>query len=322
MKWGWILLCMVVLLGGSLWASAQEKAQEVPAPGTVKLVNPFEVEGNWYKTALHVHSNTSDGDVPYKERIQQYRDKGFDVVAITDHWKTNDISGLSSENFLVISGMEFHPKGNHFVGINVPFGFNAEQYKEEPQKAIDAMNAAGAVVFYAHPYWLGHTLDDMLSVNGYAGMEVYNSGCELGIGKGYNDVHWQQLLEKGHILSGVATDDVHNTQNVGLAWTMIKAKKLTVEAVLDSLRTGSFYASCGPVIKDFKVENGVAKVECSKAAEIRFISNQWYSSRVEAKKGKSLKSAEWKLPKECKFIRVEVVDKKGKSAWTNPIVLK
>ena len=60
-------------------------AQEVKGNVTVKntLTNPFETEGKWFKAALHVHTTSSDGDVDVATRLNQYRDKGFDVVAIT-----------------------------------------------------------------------------------------------------------------------------------------------------------------------------------------------------------------------------------------------
>ena len=63
-----------------------------------ELANPFLTDGQWYKAALHVHSTTSDGDVNVPERMKQYRENGYDIVAITDHWKTNKIDGLSDEN--------------------------------------------------------------------------------------------------------------------------------------------------------------------------------------------------------------------------------
>jgi len=72
--------------------------------------NPFETKGKWYKAALHVHTTSSDGDVDAATRLIQYRDKGFDVVAITDHRTTNDLSGFSDKNFLALSSIEFHPE--------------------------------------------------------------------------------------------------------------------------------------------------------------------------------------------------------------------
>ena len=86
------------------WAGISAMSAIVPnvfangAKGSVAdkktLTNPFLTKGKWYKAALHVHTNTSDGDVDVATRIKQYRDKGFDVVAITDHKKTNDLSGF------------------------------------------------------------------------------------------------------------------------------------------------------------------------------------------------------------------------------------
>ena len=218
-------LVMVVVLCGSVQARTEE------------LVNPFLQEGAWYKAALHVHSTTSDGDVGVPERMGQYRERGYDVVAITDHWKTNPIAGLSGEKFLVIEGMEAHPKGNHFVCLNLPEGLEIKQ-ESEPQETIDLVNAAGGAVIYAHPFWLGHTINDLMSVKGYIGVEVYNAVCDLGIRKGYGNVHWQQLLEKGVSLPAVAVDDVHYSNQIDRGWTMIKAKELSVQAIMASLSLG------------------------------------------------------------------------------------
>ena len=52
--------------------------------GRNSLTNPFETKGKWYKAALHAHTTSSDGDVDVPTRLKQYRDKGFDVVAIAD----------------------------------------------------------------------------------------------------------------------------------------------------------------------------------------------------------------------------------------------
>lgn len=286
-----------------------------------KLVNPFVTEGQWYKAALHVHSTTSDGDVAVAERVSQYRAKGYDVVVVTDHWKTNKIDGFSDEKFLVINGMEAHPKGNHFVCLNLPEGFEIKK-DMKPQSVIDKVNAAGGGVIYAHPYWLGHTIDNLLSVDGYIGVEVYNGVCEISVAKGYGSVHWDQLLGKGVMLPAVATDDVHHSTEINLGWTMIKAKELNTKEIMAALKTGCYYASCGPTIEDYKVEDGVAKIKCSPVSKIIFGGQGHNGLVVNGQDGKLLTSAEWKLPEKCKFVKVEVVDADGKHAWTNPIVLK
>ncbi|MHC4638090.1 MAG: CehA/McbA family metallohydrolase [Planctomycetota bacterium] len=291
-----------------------------------QLINPFLQEGNWYKSSLHVHTTTSDGDVNVSVRLEQYRSRGFDVVAITDHWKTNDIDGLSNEKFLVINGMEVHPKSNsesnnHFLCLNLPKAFKIRK-DEDAQKVINMVKAAGGEVIYAHPYWTGHTIEDLQAVNGYIGIEVYNGTCQLSIAKGYNHVHWDGLLNKGFVVPAIATDDIHNSKNIELGWTMIKANKLTTDEIMNALRTGSYYASCGPTIKDFKVENGVVRIKCSPVSTIYFYGQINLGYKVDGKDGQPVTQAEWELPKKCRFVRAELIDANGKHAWTNPIVLK
>ena len=67
------------------------------------LTNPFETGGKWYKAALHVHTTNSDGDVDLPTRIKQYRDLDYDIVAITDHRTTNDLSPYTDKGFLALS---------------------------------------------------------------------------------------------------------------------------------------------------------------------------------------------------------------------------
>ena len=298
------------------------------ANSSKQLVNPFSTKGQWYKTALHVHTTTSDGDVDVPTRLQQYRDKGFDVVTITDHRQTNNLSGYSSDDFLVISGIEFHPKtysgapAHHLLGIGLPHPY---EYNKElsAQEMIDDMKSKGAKIFYAHPYWTGHGYAEMTEVSGYLGVEVHNEGCRS-TDSCSGRVHWDQMLNKGHVLTGVASDDVHKSANVGLAWTMIKAENLNEQSILDALENGSFYASNGPVIEDFYVdENMKVSVKCSPARKIVFrINGSGNGNVVLSKDSNEMVTAEWDMSrKKPQWVRCEVIDEKGNTAWSNPIFL-
>jgi hypothetical protein len=319
-----LLFCAIALSFGILSllsGCAIEHSKRLESQATAgELVNPFLQDGSWYKAALHVHSTTSDGDVSVPERMKQYRENGYDVAAITDHWSTNKIDGLSDEKFLVINGMEAHPGGNHFLCLNLPESFEIKN-DIDPQKMIDSVNAVGGGVIYAHPYWLAHTIEDMMSVSGYMAVEVYN-GASAFSGKGYGGVHWDQLLCKGVMLGAVAVDDVHNSKHINLGWTMIKAKELTAKEIINSLKKGCYYASSGPTIEQYRVEDGVAKIKCSPVSKIRFAGDGTHGRMIKAQDGKLITSAEWKLPEKCKFVRAEVIEVNGKHAWTNPIVLK
>ncbi|MGQ7868198.1 CehA/McbA family metallohydrolase [Sunxiuqinia sp. sy24] len=295
---------------------------------TKTLTNPFETEGSWYKAALHVHTTNSDGDVDVPTRLKQYRDVGFDVVAITDHRRTNDLSSYSDKKFLALSSIEFHPETysgaptHHFLGLGLPHPY---KYNNDllAQEIIDDIKSKGAKVFYAHPYWTGHTYVEMTEVSGYLGLEVHNQVCQ-DADSGSGRVHWDQMLNNGHVLSGLATDDVHRSADVGKAWTMIKATELTDKSILEALENGCFYASKGPVIKDFQLgEDMKIKIACSSVKKIAFRTSGAGNGKVyRAEDGKDLQAAEWDLSKKKpKWVRCEVTDNDGNTAWTNPIFL-
>ena len=46
-------------------------------------------------------------------------------------------------------------------------------------------------------------------------MEVFNSVCEQMVGLGYARVQWDELLEQGRRLTGLAVDDVEEAENLG-----------------------------------------------------------------------------------------------------------
>ena len=312
-----VLLCCLALALSALLTSAPAFANE--------LANPFTRPGNWYKAALHVHTSASDGDVDAPTRLAQYRNIGFDVVALTDHRKTNDITGLSDEKFLVISGMEAHPKSNtevinHFVCLNLPQDFKHENTLSA-QQFIDKVNDAGGIVIYAHPHWSGHNVEDMMAVNGYLGMEVYNAICRQMVAKGLANVHWDQVLNKGRIIPAIATDDIHKSDRIGLGWTMIKAPQLTTDAIMNALRNGSYYASAGPTIEDFSLADGVVTIKCSPVREICFTSQNNLGANITAPDEQLITTAQWKVHKISRYVRAYVTDPNGNSAWTNPITI-
>ena len=92
------------------------------------LVNPFEIEGIWYRANLHTHTTLSDGDVNLPIRIKQYRDKGYKCSRSLTMKKQTIWPDISDANIFVISGMETHPVcpgaeiKYHFVCLNVPHG--------------------------------------------------------------------------------------------------------------------------------------------------------------------------------------------------------
>jgi hypothetical protein len=300
--------------------------------------NPFQENGSWYKAALHVHTTRSDGRLSPKEVIEAYRQRGYDVLAVTDHDVITDLSPLSDNGFLNIPSVEVC-YGKNEVGQSyhlVVLGVRdmVDLPRETPvQDAIsewrDAQRRAQAepVIILAHPYWSGMTSAEMMALDELAGLEIHNTSARTDLGKGLSTVHWDQVLARGKRWWGYAVDDVHWMRRHGQygeafgGWVWVKTDALEEGPVLEALRQGQFYASSGPRIDAFSVENGVAGVQCSEVVTINFVGRTQWGSQHEAAPGCAITGAEHHLSGNERYLRVECIDAQGHGAWTNPIFL-
>ncbi len=136
-----------------------------------------------------------------------------------------------------------------------------------------------------------------------------------------NGAYWDELLGMGKKLFAVATDDGHAMYQHCNGWVVVNAEN-NVKAILEALKNGAFYSSCGPEIKDFHVDDeGVAHIEASECEKIIFQCDKHPSKKLTAKDTPLVK-AELNLKDDYDYIRVTIEDKNGKKAWTNPIFLK
>lgn len=293
------------------------------------------------KGALHVHTTRSDGMGTPEEVIRLHHENGYDFMALTDHNIVNHInhadvpmtmlSGI--ERDLRLPGRKYDkPHCVHVVGVGVPNDPAAPGQDVYPghagngecgadaQPMIDDMHRWGMKTIYAHPEWSGTTYQDFGMLQGNFAMEVWNTGCAIENGLDMNAPYWDEALDAGQIIWGVATDDGHPMEQHGKGWVMVAADN-DAESILSALEEGAFYASCGPVIKDFYVEDGVAHVACSSVKAIQFISLR-HPLPCRRDPDGNMTHAECKLPEGLKYIRASVVDAEGNRAWTNPIFLR
>ena len=62
--------------------------------------------GAFYKANLHCHTTVSDGHLTQEEVKAAYREKGYSVIAYTDHNVMIPHDDLNDENFLALNGYE------------------------------------------------------------------------------------------------------------------------------------------------------------------------------------------------------------------------
>ena len=104
---------------------------------------------------------------------------------------------------------------------------------------------------------------------------------------------------------------------------MVNAPALQPDAIMDALRKGNFYASLGPRFHsiDYDPESGVVSVECSRDVQaVVFKSNTpWPDGGYQEIGGKG--RAEYQIMYEDRFVRVELIDRNGRKAWSSPFAV-
>ena len=291
--------------------------------------------------ALHCHTTRSDGRREPAELLRSFASKGYDFVALTDHDRYNYTNYAPETGLLVIPGME--TEGNvrkaegdrrvhtfHHVALgrayekgltyeqdeHIPFMTVDDQYGFIPR--VEDLQRHGNLTFYCHPEWSGTAAREFEDIPGNFAMEVWNSGCAVDNGMDTNNaLYWDELLCRGKRIFAVAVDDCHHPRHEGLGWVMARAEK-NVDSVLNALQNGAFYASCGPEIHDFYVEDGTARVVCGPCQSITLRFERWPSHYV---KGEGIRETECKIPQGAGYVRAECVDAQGRRAWSNPIFL-
>ncbi|HCG77137.1 MAG: hypothetical protein COZ37_06215 [bacterium (Candidatus Ratteibacteria) CG_4_10_14_3_um_filter_41_18] len=299
----------------------------------IEFNNPFSAEGNWYKGNLHTHTDNSDGELSPREVISLYHRRGYKILSLTDHYKLTYGEELKKEGICLIPGEEIDGGQSaagtsfHIVALNITKEITFANKEEiTAQEIINRIKAENGEALIAHPYWSGLTLHDILPLEGYLGIEVFNSTCLNSIGKGESSVHWDNLLAKGKRISGFATDDTHgyseqqyHPMDMGKGWIMVKAISLNRETIMDSIKKGLFYASCGPGIKNLSIEKEIIKVETSPVSSITFIASASQGGRIST--SSTLTQAEYEIRGGEKYIRIECADNRGRKAWTSPLFL-
>lgn len=307
----------------------------------MKLTN-FIGAGIWLKGNLHAHSTNSDGDLPPECVVEKYKQCGYNFFSMTDHNIFTTYEQYNDENFIMIPGFELSCvlKSGRGIHLNVLQKGDACDFIQNQKFHIDTAEETLAfvkkhkqnyIIMLNHPYWSLIEWEEVIDFDDVFCMEVYNHGSEWLDCVGEASKFWDTLLRKGKKMWGLATDDNHNgythiqgwpfnllqTDSFG-GYIVVKAKKFTAPDIMQAIENGSFYASTGPEIYDFYIEDGEIAVECSPCERILFSGDQRYFQRSI---GVNLTQFRVPLKGKEKFVRVQCTDKYGKTAYGNPIYL-
>lgn len=273
-------------------------------------------QGNFYKANLHMHTTISDGKMTVEEVKKAYLEKGYSIVAFTDHELMVPHNDLTDDNFLAITSTEIIID----QGIEKDWAFNKtyhlnlyseeknknifstfdkriiwfkdyEQYISEEQDKIcyqreyniDAVNKViqlakdeKCLVSFNHPVWSLQNYSDYIGLKGLWGVEWLNGACTR---MGYYDTMQpiDDLLRMGEKVFPLATDDAHNIDDCFRGFVMVKANKLEYDDVYEALEKGNFYSSSRPEIKELYIEDNVLYIKTSPARQIYFTTDRRYT---------------------------------------------
>ncbi len=177
----------------------------------------FQSNGTFYKANLHTHSTISDGKLSPEQVKQAYLEKGYSIVAFSDHEVLIPHPELCDGRFLPLTSIEIEFKDffnkeipapckqvyhlvmlasdsaeTHYPWANraVVWG-NAKNYVQDycqgshdRMPTVENVNAGirgakehGFLVTYCHPGWSLNHYPDYCGIEGADFVEVFNSAC-------------------------------------------------------------------------------------------------------------------------------------------------
>jgi hypothetical protein len=239
--------------------------------------NPFESPGFWTRGNLHTHTTNSDGVLPPEKVVDYYSSYGYDFLALTDHGK---LTRIFSEKILLIPGVELVSGRGvlggdyHVVAVNVEDEEAVQKHaRDSVQTLLDYLKDNGFALI-AHPYWSKLTMQDLLNITNYLGIEIYNTGCDVEVAKGFSTVHWDNLLTRRVSVYGFAVDDAHWYSNLDApgGWISVKVREKNLSELIKSIKEGLFYASTGPAIEKFSHVGNKLEAKFSPSRRIDLVS--------------------------------------------------
>lgn len=285
---------------------------------------------NRMKINLHTHTTQSDGKKSPEEAAKIYKDAGYDAIAVTDHYFFTEEGSLSG--LKILSGAEYDTEmccGREGVYHIVALGCERDpEIGREPrlpaEEIVKKILAAGGTPVLAHPAWSLNQPGTALDLAEVTLTEIHNSVSDAGeSSRPYSGCFADLVACLGKPMLLLATDDTHyyagddETKNA----VMVEcAANATEKEILAAIRAGKFYATQGPEVHIAR-EGDEIVVRSSPVSRISLFTNVAWAEGY-CKRGEGLTEHRRKITPREKFIRAEVTDADGKTAYTNYIVLK
>lgn len=290
--------------------------------------NPYEgSSGTGLRCNFHAHTECwnglTSGDCSRETVSRIYRERGYDVAAITNY---QSISPPTPTESLWIPAYE-HGYGlglQHQTVLGAPsvtwFDYPFGQGRRQKQHVLDVLQRPDTVLIVNHPEkGQGYAPEDLAALGGFVALEVATRHSEDG------RACWDAALSAGRPIWGVCSDDGHHplksANHVELGWNVAQARERSAQGVLEALRHGRFYA-----VWDFDREGANALLSCEIEGGVLSVKLQEAASRIEfiGQGGRILRtvhgkrSARYSLALDDTYVRVEARNRSS-TLFLNPV---
>jgi hypothetical protein len=296
----------------------------------------------WFKGNTHTHTLNSDGDSTPEDVVRWYREQRYHFLFLTDHNLVTPVEGLNAaagmpEKFLVIRGEEVTDQAaekpvhlNMLGGEGVVPPQGGATGAEAVRRNVEAITAARGVISINHPnFGWAMSAPDLTAGRGAHLIEIHNGHFMVnnagGGGQPGAEALWDSMLSAGIRIFAVASDDMHQLKQPwakasarpGQGWVVVRATRLTSEAILAALAAGDFYASPGVEFSDVQATPEALTVTVKEQSFAK------YTIQFIGKGGRMLKEAiaspaRYEITGGEGYVRAKVLDSNGQVAWTQP----
>ena len=300
----------------------------------------------WRKGNLHTHTTNSDGDAPPEHVAGWYEEHGYDWLCISDHNHLTILKEAESGSRawpLLVLGEEVTARAGGEIPVHInAYGIERLVEPFENESVIDTLREnvkriieAGGMASINHPnFRWALTVTDLLSVEGYRFIEVFNGHPAVNnIGGGGSpgaESMWDELLSAGRKVWGLATDDAHHytgefgttRSNPGRGWVQVRTEKLDQASVLSAMSDGDFYSTSGVTIGDMAISSTGISLDID--PENSSYGGARYTTVFHGKGGRVLERVDGLSPRyvprsQDVYVRATVHSSTGAMAWTQPV---
>lgn len=210
----------------------------------------------WYKGELHCHTNESDGICSVNEVVDAALSLELDFLALSDHFTNSQwakLAPLVNKPIALLPSVEITSHHGHanLHGLKKWVDVFVDRSNWAMNQAADDVHKQGGLFCVNHPFsgelsWKDYQFDwgkaDLIEI--YHNLEGANNNFHLPF--------WDYLLNNNYRIIGVGGTDSHDpysgNHRLSQLLTWVYAPNLSVNGILNGLRSGNVYVSLGPKI--------------------------------------------------------------------------